>query len=128
MKTENYILNLNEFIPHWFEDVQLIEDTYVFFTKSIQDWADNEGLIAEKIKFYIMENYSEFYLKDIYTKTDKAIMLEFKNIVQNDSKLKAYFKAKTEPMITKLYSLQYYTDSKESLISELEESLKGLMD
>ena len=124
MKTENYILNFSEFIPHWFEDVQLIEDTYVFFTKSIQDWADNEGLIAEKIKFYIMENYSEFYLKDIYTKTDKAIMLEFKNIVQNDSKLKAYFKAKTEPMITKLYSLQYYTHSRESLIFELEESLK----
>ena len=72
-----------------------------------------------------MENYSEFYLKDIYTKTDKAIMLEFKNIVQNDSKLKAYLKAKKGPMITKLNSLQnYYTDSRESLISALEESLK----
>jgi len=103
----------------------LIEDTYVFWTKTIQDWADDEGLIAEKIKFYIMENYSEFYLKDIYTKTDKAIMLEFKNIVQNDSKLKAYLKAKKGPMITKLNSLQnYYTDSRESLISALEESLK----
>ena len=71
-----------------------------------------------------MENYSEFYLKDIYTRTDKAIMLEFKNIVQNDSKLKAYLKAKTEPMIAKLNSLQNYTDSRESLISALEESLK----
>ena len=102
----------------------LIEDTYVFWTKTIQDWAETDGLIAEKIKFYIMENYSEFYLKDIYTRTDKAIMLEFKNIVQNDSKLKAYLKAKTEPMIAKLNSLQNYTDSRESLISALEESLK----
>lgn len=51
-------------------------------------------------------------------------MLEFKNIVQNDSKLKAYLKAKTGPMIVKLNSLQDYTDSRESLISELEESLK----
>jgi len=102
----------------------LIEDTYGFWTKTIQDWAETDGLIAEKIKFYIMENYSEFYLKDIYTRTDKAIMLEFKNIVQNDSKLKAYLKAKTEPMIAKLNSLQNYTDRRESLISTLEESLK----
>ena len=105
----------------------LIEDTYGFWTKTIQDWAETDGLIAEKIKFYIMENYSEFYLKDIYTRTDKAIMLEFKNIVQNDSKLKAYLKAKTEPMIAKLNSLQNYTDSRESLISALEESLKWLI-
>jgi len=102
----------------------LIEDTYVFWTKKIQGWGAGEGLIAEKIEFYIMENYSEFYLKDIFTTTDKAIMLEFKNIVQNDSKLKAYLKAKTEPMIAKLNSLQNYTDSRESLISALEESLK----
>ena len=102
----------------------LIEDTYVFWTKTIQDWADDEGLIAEKIKFYIMENYSEFYLKDIYTTTDKAIMLEFKSIVQNDPKLKAYLKAKTGPMIVKLNSLQNYTNSRESLISALEKSLK----
>ena len=102
----------------------LIEDTYVFFTKTIQDWAEAEGLIAEKIEFYIMENYSEFYLKDIYTTTDKAIMLEFKSIVQNDPKLKAYLKAKTGPMIVKLNSLQNYTDSRESLISALEKSLK----
>ena len=26
MKTENYILNSSEFIPHWFEDVQASED------------------------------------------------------------------------------------------------------
>ena len=102
----------------------LIEDTYGFWTKTIQDWAETDGLIAEKIKFYIMENYSEFYLKDIYTTTDKAIMLEFKSIVQNDPKLKAYLKAKTGPMIVKLNSLQNYTDSRESLISALEKSLK----
>jgi len=102
----------------------LIEDTYVFWTKKIQGWGAGEGLIAEKIEFYIMENYSEFYLKDIYTTTDKAIMLEFKSIVQNDPKLKAYLKAKTGPMIVKLNSLQNYTDSRESLISALEESLK----
>jgi len=102
----------------------LIEDTYVFWTKKIQGWGAGEGLIAEKIEFYIMENYSEFYLKDIYTTTDKAIMLEFKSIVQNDPKLKAYLKAKTGPMIVKLNSLQNYTDSRESLISALEKSLK----
>ena len=102
----------------------LIEDTYVFWTKKIQGWGAGEGLIAEKIEFYIMENYSEFYLKDIFTTTDKAIMLEFKSIVQNDPKLKAYLKAKTGPMIVKLNSLQNYTDSRESLISALEESLK----
>ena len=102
----------------------LIEDTYVFWTKKIQGWGAGEGLIAEKIEFYIMENYSEFYLKDIYTTTDKAIMLEFKSIVQNDPKLKAYLKAKTGPMIVKLISLQNYTDRRESLISALEESLK----
>ena len=102
----------------------LIEDTYVFWTKKIQGWGAGEGLIAEKIEFYIMENYSEFYLKDIFTTTDKAIMLEFKSIVQNDPKLKAYLKAKTGPMIVKLISLQNYTDRRESLISALEESLK----
>ena len=27
MKTENYILNLSEFIPHWFEDVHKAVDS-----------------------------------------------------------------------------------------------------
>jgi hypothetical protein len=26
MKTENYILNLSEFIPHWFEDVHQLKN------------------------------------------------------------------------------------------------------
>jgi hypothetical protein len=102
----------------------LIEDTYVFYTQTIQSWSEGEGIIAEKIKLHIIENYSKFYLKDIYTTTDKSIMLEFKKIVQNDPKLKAYLKAKTEPMIVKLYSLQDYIESRESLISALEESLQ----
>jgi len=102
----------------------LIEDTYVFYTQTIQSWSEGEGIIAEKIKLHIIENYSKFYLKDIYTTTDKSIMLEFKKIVQNDPKLKAYLKAKTEPMTVKLYSLQDYIESRESLISALEESLQ----
>ena len=102
----------------------LIEDTYVFYTQTIQSWSEGEGIIAEKIKLHIIENYSKFYLKDIYTTTDKSIMLEFKKIVQNDPKLKAYLKAKTEPMIVKLYSLQDYIESRKSLISALEESLQ----
>jgi len=102
----------------------LIEDTYVFYTQTIQSWSEGEGIIAEKIKLHIIENYSKFYLKDIYTTTDKSIMLEFKKIVQNDPKLKAYLKAKTEPMTVKLYSLKDYIESRESLISALEESLQ----
>jgi len=70
----------------------LIEDTYVFFTKSIQDWADNEGLIAEKIKFYIMENYSEFYLKDIYTKTIRLLCWNSKILCKMTLNLKPTLK------------------------------------
>ena len=70
----------------------LIEDTYVFFSKSIQDWADNEGLIAEKIKFYIMENYSEFYLKDIYTKTIRLLCWNSKILCKMTLNLKPTLK------------------------------------
>ena len=38
MKTENYILNLNEFIPHWFEDVHVV----VFAMELLED----SGFIA----------------------------------------------------------------------------------
>ena len=102
----------------------LIEDTYVYYTSVIQGWAGGEGELADKIKLHIMENHSEYYLKDIYTKTDLGIMLEFHKIVQKDIKLKAYLKAKTEPMAVKQYSLNDYIEKRNSLISVLEESLK----
>lgn len=70
----------------------LIEDTYVFWTKTIQDWADDEGLIAEKIKFYIMENYSEFYLKDIYTKTIRLLCWNSKILCKMTLNLKPTLK------------------------------------
>jgi len=101
----------------------LIENTYVFYTEVIQGWAEIEEELANKIKIHIMENYSTFYLQDVYTTIDKEIMLEFHKMVQKDSKLKAYLKAKTEPMVVKRYSFNEYIESRNNLISALEESL-----
>ena len=103
---------------------ELIEETYVFYTELIQGWADGEQQIANKIKIYIMENYPEFYLKDIYTTTDFRIMSEFHKMVQKDIKLKAYLKAKTEPMMVKQSAFEQYKKSRNELIYALEESLK----
>ena len=101
----------------------LIEDTYVYHTKLIQEWIDDEEQIVSKIRTKIMENHTSLFMKDLYTYNDKEIMLEFYKMVQKDTKLKAYLKAKTEPMIVKITSLKRYMESRKNLILALEESL-----
>jgi len=45
-------------------------------------------------------------------------------MVQKDIKLKAYLKAKTEPMMVKQSAFEQYKKSRNELIYALEESLK----
>jgi len=101
----------------------LIEDTYVYYTEVIQAWHNDEEKIADRIEMQIIENHTNFYIKDIFTGKDKGIMLEFYEIVQKNSKLKAYLKAKIVPMIVKKTTLEGYMESRKNLISALEESL-----
>mgnify|MGYP001026550641 FL=1 len=101
----------------------LIEDTYVYYTEVIQAWHNDEEKIADRIEMQIIENHTNFYMKDIFTGKDKGIMLEFYEIVQKNSKLKAYLKAKIVPMIVKKTTLEGYMESRKNLISALEESL-----
>tara|TARA_B110000967_G_C18675162_1_gene455131 strand:- start:95 stop:787 length:693 start_codon:yes stop_codon:yes gene_type:complete len=101
----------------------LIEDTYVYYTEFIHAWQDDDEKIASIIEMQIIENHTSFYMKDIFTGEDIGIMLEFYEMVQKDSKLKAYLKAKTVPMSVKMNTLEGYMESRKNLISALEESL-----
>ena len=101
----------------------LIEDTYVYYTEFIHAWQDDDEKIASIIEMQIIENHTSFYMKDIFTGEDIGIMLEFYEMVQKDSKLKAYLKAKTVPMRVKMNTLEGYMESRKNLISALEESL-----
>lgn len=102
-----------------------LESTYVSYTKYMQDWISAESNISASIENYIMDNYPKYYLKDIYTRTDRNIVQEFKNIMDSDIKLKAYLKSKSDPMRVKTEVFDLYLKSRDSLIYYLESSLQN---
>lgn len=91
----------------------------------MQDWISAESDISASIQNYIMDNYPKYYLKDIYTRTDRNIVQEFKNILDSDIKLKAYLKSKSDPMRVKTEVFDLYLKSRDSLIYYLESSLQN---
>ena len=105
----------------------VLQTNYERFEIIIVDNASKDNSVSickEKFKeIQIIENHTNFYMKDIFTGKDKGIMLEFYEIVQKNSKLKAYLKAKIVPMIVKKTTLEGYMESRKNLISALEESL-----
>ena len=103
----------------------LLQFIYIETPKAINDWRADDKRIAEIIDMHLIENYPEFYLKDIATKTDKKIVNEFLDIVNSDTKLLALIKAKRPVMWWKNFLLkEFYVKSRDSLIIELEKELK----
>ena len=103
----------------------LLQFIYIETPEAIDDWRADDKRIAEIIDMHLIENYPEFYLKDISTKTDKKIVKEFLDIVNSDTKLLALIKAKRPVMWWKNFILkEFYVKSRDSLIIELEKELK----
>ena len=104
----------------------LLQIIYIQRPEEINDWRKDDKIISELIKMHLIENYPDFFLKDINTKTDKNIIKEFLLIVNSDLKLQALIKAKEPIMYSKKSILKdYYVKYRDTLIIELEKELKN---
>ena len=82
MKTENYILNLSEFIPHWFEDVQKRGASKIISLKLFSRYS---SFFDE----FIINEFSRKQKADTSHKGHKALMLEIEAYVTENIKIES---------------------------------------